>query len=291
MLASCVAFGAAALEAVSSRGADLSGSWKLNAALSDDAEHMLAEHQRLERERYMKWRKQQERMYPPDVPPPIEVDAPATPREPSPSRRASMKRRQESLNKMLAISDTLSIRQEGATLDIVSAVESRRVVGGARTQVSLPQGELADSNVGWDGHWFVIDRRVRGGPRVVEKFRLVPKTGQLEYQMAWSGDSEHCRHEDQARVRPGNRHAAAGQIRRRDRCAESFALTPRSNSPSPPWSRGTPSSPRAPLAAVARLLVAAERRVDVGRCAVHMDHAGAQRRATRRAFSMLPEYT
>ena len=151
---------------------------------------MLAEHQRLERERYMKWRKQQERMYPPDVPPPIEVDAPATPREPSPSRRASMKRRQESLNKMLAISDTLSIRQEGATLDIVSAVESRRVVGGARTQVSLPQGELADSNVGWDGHWFVIDRRVRGGPRVVEKFRLVPKTGQLEYQMAWSGDSE-----------------------------------------------------------------------------------------------------
>lgn len=191
-LACCLAFGAAALDAVSSRGIDLSGSWKLNAALSNDAEHMLAERQRLERERYMKWRKERERMYPPDAPPPIEVDGPDTPRagEPSPSRRASMKRRQENLYKMLAISDTLSIRQEGATVDIVTAVEARRVVGGARTQVSMPEGELADSNVGWDGHWFVIDRRVRGGPRCVEKFRLVPKTGQLEYRMAWSGDSD-----------------------------------------------------------------------------------------------------
>ena len=101
-----------------------------------------------------------------------------------------MKRREENLHKMLAISDTLAIRQAGATLDIVTAVESRRVVAGSRTQVSLPEGELADSNVGWDGQWFVIDRRVRGGPRVLEKFRLVPKTGQLEYEMKWSGDGE-----------------------------------------------------------------------------------------------------
>jgi hypothetical protein len=186
----CAAFGAAALDAVPSRNVDLSGNWKLNAALSDDAEHMLAEQQRRERERYMQWRKQQERMYPPGAPPPIEVDAPATPREPSPSRRANMKRRQENLYRMLAISDTLAIRQDGTTLDIASAVESRRVVAGSRTQVSMPEGELADSKVGWDGLWFVIDRRVRGGPRVLEKYRLVPKTGQLEYQMAWSGDTE-----------------------------------------------------------------------------------------------------
>ncbi len=186
----CWSVGAAAFDAVPSRSVDLSGRWKLNTALSDDAEHMLEERQRLERERYMKWRKQQERMYPPGAPPPIEVDGPATPREPSPSRRASMKRRQENLYRMLAISDTLEIRQDGATVEIVSAVESRRVVGGSRTQVSMPEGQLADSKVGWDGQWFIIDRRVRGGPHVVEKYRLVPKTGQLEYQMAWSGDNE-----------------------------------------------------------------------------------------------------
>ena len=91
---------------------------------------------------------------------------------------------------MLAISDTLVIHQEGSTLDILSAVESRRVVAGSRTQVSMPEGELADSNVGWDGQWFVIDRNARHGPHVVERYRLMPKTGQLEYEMKWSGESE-----------------------------------------------------------------------------------------------------
>jgi len=186
----CAVASAAALDAAPSRPVDLSGTWQLNTALSDDAEHMLDERQREEWERYMRWRRQQERAYPPGVPPPIDVEGPGTPREPSASRRASMKRRDENLHKMLAISDTLTIRQDGATLDIVSAVESRRVVAGSRTQVSLPEGELADSKVGWDGQWFVIDRNVRRGPHVVERYRLMPKTGQLEYEMKWSGDSE-----------------------------------------------------------------------------------------------------
>lgn len=191
-LSGCAAFGAAALDAVPKRATDLSGHWKLNAALSDDVEHMLEERQRREYERFMQWRKQQERMYPPGAAPPIDVDAPGArrSREPSSARRASLQREEENLHKMLAISDTLVIRQDGSTFDILSAVDSRRVVAGSRTQVSLPEGHLADSKVGWDGQWFVIQRVARGGPRVVEKFRLMPKTAQLEYQMAWSGDSE-----------------------------------------------------------------------------------------------------
>jgi hypothetical protein len=218
LLFSCAAFAAAALDAVPSRPVDLSGSWKLNAALSDDAEHMLDERQRMERERYMKWRREQERSYPPDALPPIDVDGPATPREPSPARRASIKRRMENLYKMLAISDTLVIRQDGSTVDILSAVDSRRVVAGSRTQVSLPEGELADSKVGWDGQWFVIDRSVRHGPRVVERYRLAPKTGQLEYEMKWSGDSEIAgmklrRVFDRVTVTPPPADPAAGPIR------------------------------------------------------------------------------
>jgi hypothetical protein len=190
-LCGCAVFTAAALDAASSRGVDLSGNWKLNAALSDDAERMLEQRQREEWERYVTWRRRQEKSYPPGAPP-IDIDGPgpAMQREPSSARRASMKRREENLHKMLAISDTLAIRQEGATFDIATKVESRRVVAGSRTQVSMPEGELADSRVGWDGPWFVIDRRVRGGPRVLEKFRLAPKTAQLEYEMRWSGDSE-----------------------------------------------------------------------------------------------------
>lgn len=214
----CAAASVAALDAVPSRPVDLSGSWKLNTASSDDPEHMLEELQRLERERYMKWRREQERAYPPGAPPPIDIEGTATPRGPSPSRRASMKRHEENLHRMLAISDTLVIHQEGSTLDILSAVESRRVVAGSRTQVSLPEGELADSKVGWDGLWFVIDRNVRHGPHVVERYRLMPKTGQLEYEMKWSGESELAgmkvrRVFDRVTVAPLPADPAAGPIR------------------------------------------------------------------------------
>jgi hypothetical protein len=190
LLSTCAVSTAAALDAVPSRPVDLSGSWKLNTAQSDDAEHMLEELQRRQREQYMKWRRAQERAYPSNAPPPIDVDGTGAARGPSPSRRASIKRHQEMLQQMLAISDTLVIHQEGATFDILSAVDSRRVVAGERTQVSLPGGELADSKVGWDGQWFVIDRYARQGPHVLERYRLVPKTGQLEYEMKWSGETE-----------------------------------------------------------------------------------------------------
>jgi hypothetical protein len=215
----CAAFAAAqALDAVPSRPVDLSGSWKLNAALSDDVEHMLEELQRKQHEQYMKWRRAQERAYPSNAPPPIDVEGSAAQRGPSPARRASIKRHQEVLQQMLAISDTLVIHQDGSTVDILSAVDSRRVVAGSRTQVSLPEGELADSKVGWDGQWFVIDRSARQGPHVVERFRLVPKTGQLEYEMKWSGDTEIAgmkvrRVFDRVTVAPLPADPAAGPVR------------------------------------------------------------------------------
>jgi hypothetical protein len=192
VFACCVAACISTPDPVPAHAVDLSGNWKLNAALSDNPEHMLAERQREDNEQYMKRRRQWEKMYPPDAPPPIDVDAGGASHQsgPSPSRRASIKRHQENLHKMLGISDTLTIRQQGGTLDFVSAVDARRVVAGTHTQVSLPEGELADSRVGWDGQWFVIDRNVNRGPHVVEKFRLVPKTDQLEYEMKWSGESE-----------------------------------------------------------------------------------------------------
>lgn len=189
LLLSGTASCAMTVDSVAPPNVDLSGTWKLNAALSDDAEHMLAERQRRQREEYMKRRRQFERMYPPDAPPPIDLYGTGR-NEPTAARRASIKRYQETLHKMLAISDTLTISQKGSTVEIVSAVESRRLVAGSHTQVSMPQGELADSAVGWDGSWFVIDRNVRHGPHVVERYRVVPKTDQLEYEMKWSGESE-----------------------------------------------------------------------------------------------------
>lgn len=176
-----------------SRATDLSGYWKLNAVASDDAEAMLQERLEEERKRRERWarraREQSELGLPPldgsiDEAPDAERHAAPTGQPPS-SRR---NRRNEPLRRMLGESQTFDITQTGSRLQIVSEAETRRFEAGSRSQVSMPEGELADSQVGWDGESFVIERRVRQGPRVVEKYRLLKRTGQLEYQIAWSGD-------------------------------------------------------------------------------------------------------
>ena len=179
----------AAYKVTSSKGVDLSGRWQLNAALSDDAEALLQ--QRLERERKERavWerRARDAGML---MPPPDQSAANAAPASPprDRSRRSARERYLDGLRQMLGISSTLEIKQSGANLQIVSEVDSRRFEAGTRSQVSMPEGELADSEVGWDGDWFVIEREVKRGPRVVEKYRWLKKTDQLESLLAWKGE-------------------------------------------------------------------------------------------------------
>ena len=189
-LAACAALAHAAYDPLPKREADLSGNWLLNAGLSDDADAMLEERMEEERQRFMRWRREVERAQPPGLPPDPDAGQPPPESTRAPTQRPWQKRRDENYRRMLGITKALVIRQDGTTIDITSAQESRRIEAGLRSQVSMPEGQLADSNAGWDGEWFVIDRRVRKGPRVVEKFRIVRKTGQLEYLMTWSGDTE-----------------------------------------------------------------------------------------------------
>jgi hypothetical protein len=172
------------------RPTDITGFWVLNTAASDDPEALLAEKQAKDDEQFERWRRREERSRPPGMPPPIDADARPEGGQHRRGPRPWQREHQEKLRQMLAISPTLEIKQlEPTRFEIVSAVESRRVEAGSHTQVSMPEGELADSEVGWDGDWFVIERSVRRGPSALEKFRLT-KTGQLEYFMRWKGDSE-----------------------------------------------------------------------------------------------------
>lgn len=176
-------------DAKPSRDTDLSGRWVLNDRLSEDAEAMLAK--RLERDRSrLKQRRAFEQGRTSGAPPPIDVDPPAADSQGRFSQRPWQKRRDDNLRRMLGISQVLTIRQSGRHIEIESAQETRRFEAGTRSQVSMPQGQLADARAGWKGQWFVVERRVKRGPAAVEKFRLLAKTGQLEYQMAWSGDTE-----------------------------------------------------------------------------------------------------
>jgi hypothetical protein len=181
ILCLCCAPALADYDAQPRRPIDLSGHWKLNPALSDDAAQMLDELLEAQARRYARDRRAAERARPPGAP---ALDSP-----PERPLRPWQRRELENYRRMLAIGDRLTIEQDGAEITLISAFESRRVIAGSRTQVSMPQGELADSEVGWDGEWFVIERTVRRGPRALEKLRLT-KDGRLEYYMRWGGDTD-----------------------------------------------------------------------------------------------------
>jgi hypothetical protein len=180
----CFSVWTLAYDAAPRRAVDLSGRWVVNPELSDDAEQMLAERLEEQRRRYARERRLEERAQPEGLPP-LNSEAPPPARE----LRPWQKRRLENFQRMLGATKTLDIEQQGASMTIASGLESRRLTAGLRTQVSMPEGELADSAVGWDGDAFVIERKVRRGPRVLERFRLL-KSGQLEYTLAISGDTE-----------------------------------------------------------------------------------------------------
>jgi hypothetical protein len=191
-LASCAT---AAYDAQPKRPVNLEGRWIINEAASDDPEKMLRERLEREQERFRREMERWRRSRGPNdrALPPIGEEGVEVPAATRAARARVMRWREREMQlyrRMLAISPTLQIHQDGRRVEITSSVESRTFDAGASSQVSMPEGQLADRRVGWDGDSFVIQRRVRNGPRVIEHFRLLRETDQLEYRMAWSGETE-----------------------------------------------------------------------------------------------------
>lgn len=169
----------AAFEALPKGNLSLQGTWQVNSAASDDVDKLIAELIKKEDKERRQWRKHMEEVDPYSVP-----DAP-------PDADPAYRRKQEKeLRSLLGVTKTLNVKQSGATVEIASDIETRRFEAGSTSQSSMRNGDLADMKVGWDGEWFVIDRKVPGRLHQVEKLRLIQKTGQLEYVSKWSGDDD-----------------------------------------------------------------------------------------------------
>jgi hypothetical protein len=104
---------------------------------------------------------------------------------------AQSKRVLAQLQRALELYSVLEIKQSdaGAQLEIRGDGNQRRFTSGG-SAMSMPGGQLADAQVGWDGDAFVIERKVRRGPRVVERYQLLKKTGQLQAVIRWGGPSD-----------------------------------------------------------------------------------------------------
>lgn len=166
----------------------LAGRWTVNIAASDDGEAMLAKR----REEQMKeMRRDEERRRRRMQQDPFAWEPEFTPPERTPQRIAEMEERERRTHQMLGLTKSLEIEQDerGSKLTITSDFETRRLDAGSSSQVSLPQGQLADAEYGWDGEWFVIERSARNGPRITEKYRRLKKTDQLELLVTIKGDT------------------------------------------------------------------------------------------------------
>lgn len=166
----------------------IAGRWTVNAALSDDGEAMLARRRQEQMERMRREEERRRRRLEND---PYYWEPEFAPPERTPQSVAAMQERERRVRQMLGLTKFLTIEQDarGSKLTIVSDFETRRLDAGSRSQVSLPQGQLADAEYGWDGEWFVIERRARNGPRIVERYRRLKKTDQLEMQVSIKGES------------------------------------------------------------------------------------------------------
>ena len=179
---------ALALKTTAPAEASIDGRWTVNVQASEDGEALLAkrmqeigrEQRRLE-ERHRRRMQNDPFAWEPEFTPPADT----------PQFRARMEERDRSVRRMLGMTKFLDIKQsaDGSKVDLQSEFETRRYNTGQRTQVSLPQGQLADSKSGWDGEWFVIERDANDGPRITEKFRRLKKTDQLEALVTIKGDS------------------------------------------------------------------------------------------------------
>lgn len=158
----------------------LQGSWRVNEAASDNVDQIVAKLIEKDEKERRQWRRRMQ-----DQGPIATLDLP--PEVPDPGYRS---REENEYRSMLGITKTLKVTQAGTRIEIASDVDTRRYEAGSVSQVSMSSGDLADAQVGWDGEWFVIDRKVPGRLRQVEQLRLIKKTGQLEYISKWSGDTE-----------------------------------------------------------------------------------------------------
>lgn len=167
------------------RDVDLSGRWVMNPALSDDADALLRTRLEKQLKREERWREQAAREAE------REEGAEIAAAPPPPLSPAQFSRVLVQLRRALELYAVVEIEQSeaGAQLEIRGDGGQRRFTPGP-SLMSMPEGQLADAQVGWDDDGFVIERKVRKGPRVVERYRLLKKTDQLEAVISWRGTGD-----------------------------------------------------------------------------------------------------
>jgi hypothetical protein len=164
-------------------GVDLSGTWRLNRALSDDPEKL-----------YEKFRQQRAIRNGEQAPPaanrgarrgnsPYPADDPTSPAALAAETQAAANRSHLNPYDMgvfgtIPRGDLVTIRQSADEFYISDGLADRGFTPGAQSVVSVPEG-VADQHSGWKSKQYVIDVKAQAGPETVESYRLSADGKQL----------------------------------------------------------------------------------------------------------------
>jgi hypothetical protein len=166
--------GAGSLAPDAPKHVDLSGTWRLDRAISDDPERLYAKILQQRAARYAEMMGDAARAQGGPG------NAPGTPPDPNNPQSPDMQ---------LAISgshlnpydlgvfgniprgDVLTIRQSAGEVSISDGTTSRLFSPGAKSVVSVPEG-VADQRSGWKSRAFVIEVRANAGPETIERYHF-----------------------------------------------------------------------------------------------------------------------
>jgi hypothetical protein len=173
------------------KSVDLSGEWKLNTALSDDAQKTLQAQLRIMNERMERERGSQHMgpMRRPTEGMTRDTSGGAQPseeeRDPGGLRKIR-KQREERFTSMIAAPERMSISLKGTRFTVKHDDTSDTYTAGSKSVVSFGR-DVADRTSGWSGSEFIVSTRgVEGGAKE-ERYALQPD-GRLVFFTKLSGD-------------------------------------------------------------------------------------------------------
>jgi hypothetical protein len=150
---------------------DLSGTWKLNRALSDDPEALYAKIQQQRAARYAELVGDSARSQGGQGGAVGDSNSPQSPELQAAIASSHLNPYDMGVFGTIPRGDVLTIRQGPSEMTISDGTNNRGFAPGAKSVVSVPEG-VADQHSGWKSHAYVIDVKAQAGPETIERYHL-----------------------------------------------------------------------------------------------------------------------
>ncbi len=152
--------GARGLNALPEKAVNLSGEWRLNSALSDDAHKILGDASARVREQFQRRQEAYRRSEQLDRDPQGDYETRALERGPY-----------RDFGPVVDAPERISLSQNGGDITVMSEDGENRFQAGRQSVVSFGQG-VADRRTGWSGQTFLVTTRAVDGQAKEERYSL-----------------------------------------------------------------------------------------------------------------------